>query len=674
MSASSRAVRRLRQDFQAFRQSPPASIAALPSGADALRWDFLFHSLPGDTPYAGGVYHGYLVFPPDYPLAPPKAFMCTPSGRLETGRSICLSATAFHPEQWNPAWTAQTLLVGILSFFLSEEAAVGTVWSPDDTQRRRLAALSRDACRESAELREMFPELLGDAHAPPPPMPEAAASTPFAALAVPLLEAEGPAATPRDAATTPAARGRCWICLDEESGEALIQPCACRGSMSGVHASCINEWVAQQASDRGQVEPSCPVCRQAYRGCRTEYPGLSVFVAEWYEKVKGSWPMRRLPRFLCMILFMRLYLELWPTEAPSHDGGANATHVEPAVLSPESDDCLDVVWAVLVAVGLTLSFLERALILALSLPRGDLLALFLGGEAPEPRHPALRLFYVGSGGERCCVGCEMQLSLVLWWWWPFRIPSVGMLPFAVYILPVITVLAYRSFRHCAFQLMLLVVLLCLLLVFLPYFTLLLYLFSIGGFLLVGVGCIHPGDAGFHIITAVLIQCIAVLPDCGQLIQMGTPLAGAVSVTLAYGSSGVSVQAADDVSVSMDCSALAGEMDAEFPRTLRWIVAAVMVSHTGCLVALLVDGFCIGRIAWRPGRRQWLVAGVAVLQTWINVNAELYTSVVMGCAVRLQTAAMAAIASTWAGSFLALIVLVAFKRWQDARSWHVVVTQ
>jgi len=44
-----------------------------------------------DGPYAGGVYMGKLKFPPEYPWKPPSVLMCTPSGRFDTGKRICLS-------------------------------------------------------------------------------------------------------------------------------------------------------------------------------------------------------------------------------------------------------------------------------------------------------------------------------------------------------------------------------------------------------------------------------------------------------------------------------------------------------------------------------------------------------------------------------------------------------
>lgn len=62
----------------------------------------MLHSLPEDTfgaldsllargsrPYSGGCYHGRLLFPGNYPHAPPAVVMTTPNGRLEVGCRLC---------------------------------------------------------------------------------------------------------------------------------------------------------------------------------------------------------------------------------------------------------------------------------------------------------------------------------------------------------------------------------------------------------------------------------------------------------------------------------------------------------------------------------------------------------------------------------------------------------
>ena len=69
----------------------------------------------------GGVYHGKLKFPPEYPLKPPSIIMITPNGRFKTMRRICLSMSDYHPETWSPLWSVETILTGLVSFFNSNE-------------------------------------------------------------------------------------------------------------------------------------------------------------------------------------------------------------------------------------------------------------------------------------------------------------------------------------------------------------------------------------------------------------------------------------------------------------------------------------------------------------------------------------------------------------------------
>ena len=70
-------------------------------------------------PYKGGVYHGTLTFPTEYPMRPPRFRMLTPSGRFEINTRLCLSMSDYHPESWNPSWSVETLLVGLQSFMVS---------------------------------------------------------------------------------------------------------------------------------------------------------------------------------------------------------------------------------------------------------------------------------------------------------------------------------------------------------------------------------------------------------------------------------------------------------------------------------------------------------------------------------------------------------------------------
>jgi ubiquitin-conjugating enzyme E2 J2 len=97
---------------------------------------------PPKTPYENGQYWGTLIFPPEYPFAPPAIRMHTPSGRFQPSTRLCLSISDFHPKSFNPAWEVSTILIGLLSFMTSEEMTTGSV-SASDSERRVFAARSR---------------------------------------------------------------------------------------------------------------------------------------------------------------------------------------------------------------------------------------------------------------------------------------------------------------------------------------------------------------------------------------------------------------------------------------------------------------------------------------------------------------------------------------------------
>ena len=46
--------------------------------------------------YQGGLYHGKIIFPIEYPNKAPKLIFITPNGRFDVNKEICLSFTSFH--------------------------------------------------------------------------------------------------------------------------------------------------------------------------------------------------------------------------------------------------------------------------------------------------------------------------------------------------------------------------------------------------------------------------------------------------------------------------------------------------------------------------------------------------------------------------------------------------
>ena len=91
---------------------------------------------PPGSPYGGGIYHGRITLPPNYPLRPPNFRFVTPSGRFETNREICLSMSSHHEETWQPAWGIRTALLALRSFM--ETSPDGQLGSLNTTKDRKL--------------------------------------------------------------------------------------------------------------------------------------------------------------------------------------------------------------------------------------------------------------------------------------------------------------------------------------------------------------------------------------------------------------------------------------------------------------------------------------------------------------------------------------------------------
>ncbi|CAK7267735.1 Ubiquitin-conjugating enzyme E2 6 [Sporothrix epigloea] len=139
--ASRAAQVRLTREFKSISQNPPPYITAHPSDSNILEWHYIITG-PEDTPYHGGQYWGTLMFPTNYPFAPPAIRMHTPSGRFKPSTRLCLSISDFHPRSFNPAWEVSTILIGLLSFMTSEEITTGSIRATD-ADRRFFASHSR---------------------------------------------------------------------------------------------------------------------------------------------------------------------------------------------------------------------------------------------------------------------------------------------------------------------------------------------------------------------------------------------------------------------------------------------------------------------------------------------------------------------------------------------------
>ncbi|EFJ40076.1 hypothetical protein VOLCADRAFT_120065 [Volvox carteri f. nagariensis] len=136
------AVKRIMQEIKEIKQDTTGDFLAEALETDIFEWHFVIRG-PPDTEFEGGIYHGRILLPAEYPFKPPSFMMLTPNGRFETNMKICLSISSHHPEHWQPSWSVRTALTALIAFMPSPGAgALGALDFPKD-ERRALAARSR---------------------------------------------------------------------------------------------------------------------------------------------------------------------------------------------------------------------------------------------------------------------------------------------------------------------------------------------------------------------------------------------------------------------------------------------------------------------------------------------------------------------------------------------------
>ncbi|OII75074.1 ubiquitin-conjugating enzyme family protein [Cryptosporidium andersoni] len=126
-------ISRILREYREIQKDPSPYWCAYPICMDEpYEWHFTIKG-PTSSDFEGGMYHGRIILPQSYPFSPPSIMLLTQNGRFEIGKKICLSASNYHPELWQPAWGIRTMLDALHAFFPTPgEGAVHSLdWSSE---------------------------------------------------------------------------------------------------------------------------------------------------------------------------------------------------------------------------------------------------------------------------------------------------------------------------------------------------------------------------------------------------------------------------------------------------------------------------------------------------------------------------------------------------------------
>jgi ubiquitin-conjugating enzyme E2 J1 len=133
--------RRLINEQKKVNDTKSPHFFVAPLANNMFEWHFTIRGAKG-TDYEGGLYHGKITLPDEYPFKAPDLTFLNQNGRFETNKNVCLSITSYHNESWTPAWNIITIIEAVGAFFLVEESGIGYT-NPGSGKRKELALASK---------------------------------------------------------------------------------------------------------------------------------------------------------------------------------------------------------------------------------------------------------------------------------------------------------------------------------------------------------------------------------------------------------------------------------------------------------------------------------------------------------------------------------------------------
>ncbi|BFG39395.1 hypothetical protein CerSpe_256690 [Prunus speciosa] len=83
-------LQRIEEEYEEIESNPSDDFKCALLDWNIYEWQFALRG-PRGTEFEGGIYHGRIKFPEEYPSKPPSVMFLTENGRFKTHRDICLS-------------------------------------------------------------------------------------------------------------------------------------------------------------------------------------------------------------------------------------------------------------------------------------------------------------------------------------------------------------------------------------------------------------------------------------------------------------------------------------------------------------------------------------------------------------------------------------------------------
>ncbi|XP_020423693.1 ubiquitin-conjugating enzyme E2 32 [Prunus persica] len=105
----SEAVRRIVEEYRWIRSNPSDDFDCRMLERNPYEWQFGIRGASG-TEFEGGIYHGRIQFPKEYPSKPPSFTLLTENGRFKTHNKIRIRRL----NDWQPSWRVRDALDALI--------------------------------------------------------------------------------------------------------------------------------------------------------------------------------------------------------------------------------------------------------------------------------------------------------------------------------------------------------------------------------------------------------------------------------------------------------------------------------------------------------------------------------------------------------------------------------